>query len=122
MSPITDLQGVGDAATGYEGVGTVTSGGQTIDLYIDLLAIRVGRAVVDFEFTNPGQRTSQGPDIVNAVINRVASLSTQEARTSCSRVDVAVGRYIGWKGVKRRTGCPTSLAFSSRSAHRGVRR
>jgi hypothetical protein len=42
-------------------------------LYIDFIIVRVGRAVLGFAFTNVGGRITQGPDIVNAVVQRVAA-------------------------------------------------
>jgi hypothetical protein len=72
-SPITDLQGVGDEATGYEIAATFTQDGGTATLYIDFVVVRVGRAVMGFGFTNVGARIQQGPDIVNAVVQRVSA-------------------------------------------------
>jgi len=72
-SPITDLQGVGDEATGYEIAATFTQDGGTATLYIDFVVVRVGRAVMGFGFTNVGARIPQGPDIVNAVVQRVSA-------------------------------------------------
>jgi hypothetical protein len=72
-APITDLQGVGDEATGYEIAATFTQDGGTATLYIDFVVVRVGRAVMGFGFTNVGARIPQGPDIVNAVVQRVSA-------------------------------------------------
>jgi hypothetical protein len=73
VSPITDLQGVGDEAVGYEIAATFTQNGGEATLYIDFIIVRVGRAVLGFAFTNVGARITQGPDIVNAVVQRVAA-------------------------------------------------
>jgi hypothetical protein len=73
VAPITDLQGVGDEAVGYEIVVTFSQSGQSFTLYLDIVAVRVGRAVLGFNFSNIGSRITQGPDIVNAVIERVAA-------------------------------------------------
>jgi hypothetical protein len=73
VSPITDLQGVGDEAVGYEIAATFTQNGGEATLYIDFIVVRVGRAVLGFAFTNVGARITQGPDIVNAVVQRVAA-------------------------------------------------
>jgi hypothetical protein len=73
VSPITDLQGVGDEALGYEIAATFTQEGGTATLYIDFVVVRVGRAAMGFGFTNVDARIPQGPDIVNAVVQRVAS-------------------------------------------------
>ena len=72
-APITDLQGVGDEATGYEIAATVTQDGGNATLYIDFVVVRVGRAVMGFGFTNVDARIPQGPDIVNAVVQRVSA-------------------------------------------------
>ena len=73
VSPITDLQGVGDEAVGYEIAATFTQNGGTATLYIDFIVVRVGRAVLGFGFTNVDARIPQGPDIVTAVVQRVAA-------------------------------------------------
>jgi hypothetical protein len=73
VSPITDLQGVGNEALGYEISATFTQNGGQATLYIDFVVVRVGRAVLGFAFTNVGGRITQGPDIVNATVQRVAA-------------------------------------------------
>jgi hypothetical protein len=73
VGPITDLQGVGDEATGYEIAATYTQNGGEATLYIDFIVVRVGRAVLGFAFTNVNGRITQGPDIVGAVVQRVAA-------------------------------------------------
>jgi hypothetical protein len=73
VSPIRDLQGVGDEAVGYEIAATYTQNGGEATLYIDFIAVRVGRAALGFAFTNVNARITQGPDIVNAVVQRVAA-------------------------------------------------
>jgi hypothetical protein len=73
VSPITDLQGVGDEALGYEIAATFTQEGGSATLYIDFVVVRVGRAVMGFGFTNVDARMPQGPDIVNAVVQRVSA-------------------------------------------------
>jgi len=73
VSPITDLQGVGDQALGYEIKSTFTQNGGEATLYIDFIVVRVGRSVLGFAFTNVDARITQGPDIVNAVVQRVAA-------------------------------------------------
>ena len=73
VSPITDLQGVGDEAVGYEIAATYTQNGGEATLYIDFIVVRVGRAVLGFAFTNVDARITQGPDIVNSVVQRVAA-------------------------------------------------
>jgi hypothetical protein len=71
VSPITDLQGVGDENVGYEIVVNLTIQGQDLVLYWDLVYVRVGRAAVHFVFNNAGQRLPQGRGIMDAVITRV---------------------------------------------------
>ena len=73
VEPITDLQGVGDQALGYEITINLTQSGGTATYYIDFVFVRVGRAAVAFGFANVGARIPQGPDIVNAVVQRVAA-------------------------------------------------
>jgi hypothetical protein len=73
VSPVTDLQGVGDEAVGYEIAATFTQNGGEATLYIDFIVVRVGRSVLGFAFTNVDARITQGPDIMNAVIQRVAA-------------------------------------------------
>jgi hypothetical protein len=73
VSPITDLQGVGDESLGYEIAATFTQEGGAATLYIDFVVVRVGRAVMGFGFTNVDARIPQGPDIVNAVVQRVSA-------------------------------------------------
>ena len=73
VSPVTDLQGVGDEAVGYEIAATFTQNGGEATLYIDFIVVRVGRSVLGFAFTNVDARITQGPDIVNAVVQRVAA-------------------------------------------------
>lgn len=72
-APITDLQGVGDEASGYEIAATFTQDVGMATLYIDFVVVRVGRAAMGFGFTNVDARIPQGPDIVNAVVQRVSA-------------------------------------------------
>jgi hypothetical protein len=71
VSPVTDLQGVGDDATGYEIAIPFNVQGQTATLYIDFIAIRVGRTLLGFNFSNLNERITGGPSIVQAVVARV---------------------------------------------------
>jgi hypothetical protein len=73
VAPITDLQGVGDEAVGYEIAATFTQDGGTATLYVDFVVVRVGRAALGFGFTNVDARIPQGPEIVNAVVQRVSA-------------------------------------------------
>ena len=74
VEPITDLEGVGDEALGYEIAATFTQNGGNATLFIDFVVVRVGRAVLGFVFANVGARIPQGPDIVTAVVQRVAAV------------------------------------------------
>jgi hypothetical protein len=73
VSPITDLQGVGNEAVGYEIAATFTQNGGSATLYIDFISVRVGRATMIFAFTNVDARIPEGPAIVTAVVQRVAA-------------------------------------------------
>jgi hypothetical protein len=73
VAPLTaQLQGLGDANAGYEGTIQGTSQqGQPIALVADLVVVRVGRAVVTFEFLNANVQVPDGPGIVDAVVRRL---------------------------------------------------
>jgi hypothetical protein len=73
VSPITDVQSVGDGALGYEIVATFTQAGGTATFYIDYVVVRVGRAATIFAFSNINARIPQGLDIVTTVVQRVAA-------------------------------------------------
>jgi hypothetical protein len=75
VSPVTDLQGVGDQAVGYEATTTIPVGGQQATLVVDFVIVRVGRAVLGFGFANRGERIPNGPTIVQAVVSRVVDVS-----------------------------------------------
>jgi hypothetical protein len=73
-TPITDLQGVGDASVGYELSFNVTDqNGQPVHLIADVIAVRVGRALVGFDFLNTDVRIPTGAAIVQAVVSRLTS-------------------------------------------------
>jgi hypothetical protein len=73
VAPITDLQGVGNEAFGSEIAVTYAQGDGTATLYIDFVFVRVGRSALGFIFANVDARIPQGPDIVNAVVQRVTA-------------------------------------------------
>ena len=74
VTPITDLQGVGDEAVGYEASVTGTDqSGKAVHVVDDLVDVRVGRAVMTFNFGNRDVRLPQGVAIVQAVISRLTS-------------------------------------------------
>jgi hypothetical protein len=72
VSPVTDLQGVGDEALGYEITFDGTAAGETVTAYVDFIIVRVGRTFLGFGFSNRGERIPEGPTIVRTVVARVA--------------------------------------------------
>ena len=68
FTPLSGLQGVGDQRGGYESVITIPGQGT---LVVDEVGVRVGRAFVGFTFTNPATTITEGPGVVNAVVNRL---------------------------------------------------
>jgi hypothetical protein len=74
VTPITDLQGVGDEAIGYEASVTGTDqNGKAVHVIDDLVGVRVGRAFLGFNFGNSDVRLPQGVAIVQAVVSRLTS-------------------------------------------------
>ena len=74
ITPITDLQGVGDHAFGYQASETGTDqNGKAVHVVADLVDVRVGRAVVTFMFGNSDVRIPQGVAIVQSVVTRLTS-------------------------------------------------
>jgi hypothetical protein len=73
IAPLTtQLAGLGDESAGYEGtVQGTNSGGQTVALVADIVAVRVGRAVIVFEFLSANEQITAGPTIVNTVVKRL---------------------------------------------------
>lgn len=69
LAPLTSLQGVGDQSVGYE---TPVQLGAQATLVVDIVGVRVGRTILAFTFSNPTQQIASGPQIVNAVVNRLA--------------------------------------------------
>lgn len=74
VAPITDLQGVGDEAVGYEITVPYAAGGESTTLYVDFVVVRHGRVVLGFGFSNRDERIPEGPPIVRAVVGRVADV------------------------------------------------
>jgi len=71
----SQLQGVGDDRVGFEAAITGTQNGQPVTLTADNVNVRVGRSVVGFQFYTEGsQALSEGPAIVNAVVNRLKAV------------------------------------------------
>jgi hypothetical protein len=74
VTPVTDLQGVGDQAVGHEASETGTDqSGKSVHVVADRIDVRVGRAVVTFMFGNSDVRIPQGVAIVQAVISRLTA-------------------------------------------------
>jgi hypothetical protein len=74
VTPAIDLQGAGDDAVGYEANITGTDqNGKAVHVVDDLIAVRVGRALVGFSFGNNDVRIPQGVAIVQSVISRLTS-------------------------------------------------
>lgn len=74
VSPITDLQGVGDESVGYQF--TVTehdANGTPVTIVVDQLGVVSGRAVLEFTFQNPAGRIPEGPGIVTSVLDRLST-------------------------------------------------
>jgi hypothetical protein len=72
--PRTDLQGVGDDNAGYEA--TLQGNdrqGNPVTVVFDVLAVRVGRGFIGFDFGNQGGRLPQASQIVNTIAQRVAA-------------------------------------------------
>lgn len=70
---ISNLQGIGDTAVGYEFRVQATVQTSQMTYIFDVIGVRIGRAFIGFTFTNPNVSIPQGPAIVNAVISRVQS-------------------------------------------------
>jgi hypothetical protein len=74
VTPVTDLQGVGNQAIGYEASVTGTDqNGKAVHVIDDLVGVRVGRAFVGFNFGNNDVRLPQGVAIVQAVVSRLTA-------------------------------------------------
>jgi hypothetical protein len=75
VAPLTSLAGLGDAEVGYSLTLTISAQGQQETLYDDLVAVRVGRAFLGFNFQSLGAELPTGPAIIRAATNRVAPLA-----------------------------------------------
>ena len=73
LAPLTtQLAGLGDESAGYEGTVQGTNGaGQAVALVADIVAVRVGRSAVVFEFLSANQQIAAGPAIVTTVVKRL---------------------------------------------------
>jgi hypothetical protein len=66
------LAGLGDESAGYEGTVQGTNrAGQAVALVADIVAVRVGRSAVVFEFLSANQQIAAGPAIVTTVVKRL---------------------------------------------------
>lgn len=77
VTPLTNLAGLGDDEVGYSVTLTIAAPGAPSEtLYDDVIAVRVGRAVLDFRFLNLESELPVGPPIVRQATSRVAPLAT----------------------------------------------
>lgn len=72
IAPVTDLEGLGDGAIGFEVTIPVTADDESATFYIDSIAVRVGRAIVGFNLSEFEEPLSDGPSIVQSIVGRVA--------------------------------------------------
>ena len=69
------LQGVGDDNVGFEAAIAASKNGQPVAVTADTIVVRVGRVFVGFQFYAGGSEgVSQGPAILNAVVNRLKAV------------------------------------------------
>jgi hypothetical protein len=73
---LTNLAGLGDDEVGYSVTLTVPTPGQPQTLYDDIVAVRVGRAILSFNFQNLGGELPMGPAIIRQATSRAAPLAT----------------------------------------------
>lgn len=76
VAPLTNLAGLGDDEVGYLLTLTISAQGQQETLYADLVAVRVGRAVLGLKFQNLGAELPMGLTIIRSATSRVAPLAT----------------------------------------------
>lgn len=76
VASLTNLAGLGDDEAGYSVTLTVPTQGQPQTLYDDIVAVRVGRAILGFNFQNLGAELPMGPTIIRQAASRVAPLAT----------------------------------------------
>jgi hypothetical protein len=73
VAPLTDVQGLGDQAVGFQADITGTQNGQPVHAIADVVGVRVGRAFVGFNFLNNDVRLPDGVGIVQAVMGRLTT-------------------------------------------------
>lgn len=74
VTPITDLQGVGDDAVGYEASITGTDqSGAPVHVIADVVTVRAGRGVAVFNLGNNDVRLPQAVAIVRATASRLSA-------------------------------------------------
>lgn len=76
VAPLTNLAGLGDDEVGYSVALTVSAQGQRETLYEDIIEVRVGRAVLGFNFQNLGVEFPSAAAIIRPAASRVAPLAT----------------------------------------------
>jgi hypothetical protein len=73
-APVANLQGVGDDNAGWEATLQATDrAGNPVTVVFDVVAVRVGRAFVGFDFSNQGGPLGQARPVIAAVVQRVAA-------------------------------------------------
>jgi hypothetical protein len=73
-APVASLHGVGDDSAGWEATLHATDRqGNSVTVVFDVIAVRVGRAFVGFDFSNQGGPLGQARSIITAVVQRVAA-------------------------------------------------
>lgn len=72
VAPVTGLEGLGDGAVGYEITIPIELSAGSATIYLDLIAVQVGRAFVGFNFSNLDGPIPDGPTMVQTVVARVA--------------------------------------------------
>lgn len=76
VTPLTDVAAVGDQAVGYEFQITAPNHGALITGVSDLVVVRVGPAVIGFQFQNAVRALPERMSIVNAVVTRLRAVTT----------------------------------------------
>jgi hypothetical protein len=76
VASLTNLAGLGDDEVGYSVTLTVPTQGEPQTLYDDIVAVRVGRVILGFNFQNLGAELPMGPAIIRQATSRVAPLAT----------------------------------------------
>lgn len=76
VTPLADVAGSGDEALGYQFLIAAPNHGVTVTGVYDLVVVRIGRAVIGFQFQNAILALPDRPSIVNAVVTRLRAVAT----------------------------------------------